>query len=553
MLLLLGMLLIPAICAMCIAIDLQYSFLKKIVYLIVVVVLLVLPALFLKARTYFIVEGIFNFLFFPIDLASLYLNKQPTSITFLQNIYSTNFNEAIELVSFMWAFVLLVILLWSIYFILAFRVNNHYIFNRRITKGFIITAFVLFIAGIITMMAFLNNVHKERNVVNTVKDATELVWMKLYKIYPYNLYLETIDLIQNKYKQHLLQEQVDAFRFGISPINNRPAPEIYILVIGETARYDHFGLNGYYRNTTPLLEQQKNLIEYDSAFSQANLTSASLPLMVTRATADQPQLAFAEKSLPEAFKEAGAKVGWITKQAPYPFVERIMGSCDYAYSYAKGIDVDANYDGEMIEQLREYTEDTTQFFVLHSLGCHFRYEQRYPKEFEQYLPVFGKTFSYSLISESNKDKLINAYDNAILYTDYFLNELIEYTDSLNRPAVILYMPDHGESFWDDERKLSLHGSYQVTEYEYHVPLFVWYSDEYYALHPDKVIYLQQNKKTPVSSDVLFYSLLDLAEISSIVDSTRSICSPFLQRTDSFPIITGSGETKSFCVSKSANP
>ena len=91
--------------------------------------------------------------------------------------------------------------------------------------------------------------------------------------------------------------------------------------------------------------------------------------------------------------------------------------------------------------------------------------------------------------------MINAYDNAILYTDYFLNELISYVDSLDRPAVMLYMSDHGESFWDDERKLSMHGSYQISEYEYHVPLIIWYSEEYKAKYPHKVSAMQQNKTT----------------------------------------------------------
>ena len=227
-----------------------------------------------------------------------------------------------------------------------------------------------------------------------------------------------------------------------------------------------------------------------------------------------------------------------------------MADCNYSHFYAKGIDVNSNYDEEMLIQLKEYTEDTAQFFVLHSLGCHFRYEMRYPDEYKQFLPVFEEMFSYSMISEENKDRLVNAYDNAILYTDFFLHEIIRYADSLNRPACVVYMSDHGESFWDDERKLSLHGSYQVSEFEYHVPLFVWYSEEYASKYPEKVTALIQNKSIPVSSDAVFYSLLDLASIKGdVLDSTRSICSPFLQRIDTIDIITGAGEVKPYCFSK----
>lgn len=537
-----GLLLIPIFYALENALDLQYSPLKKVAYLLIVILLLIIPALFLKARVYFILEGFFNFLFFPIDIASLYLNKQSTSTVFLQNIFATNYAEAKELLAAAWPLAISVICLWILYFFLAFRVNNKYLFEKKaviyIASGFV----TLSIAGVIGMAIFLTKIHNERTMRNTIEDAAGLAWMKLYKIYPYNLYLETIDLIREQHIQRQLAQQVKNFRFGINQTYHNQ-PELYILVIGETARYDHFGLNGYERNTTPLLSQQHNVISYDSTFSQANLTATSIPLLLTRATAEFPQQAYAETTLPEAFKEAGFKIGWITKQVPYPFVERAMNNCDYSYFYSKGIDVDANYDCEMLNQLREYTEDTAQFFVLHSLGCHFRYELRYPAEFKLFKPVLGEMFSYSMISEENKEKLINAYDNAILYTDYFLNELIGYVDSLNRPAMILYISDHGESFWDDERKLSLHGSYQISEYEYHVPMLIWYSEEYATLYPQKVQAMQQNKTTPVSSDVVFYSMLDMAGINNIVDSTRCISSPYLQRMDTFYIITGMGDIK----------
>ncbi|MBQ3673469.1 MAG: phosphoethanolamine transferase [Paludibacteraceae bacterium] len=534
-----GLLLIPIIYALCAAIDLQYSWIKKIAYLLVVLCLLIIPALCLKARAYFIVEGVCNFLFFPIDVASLYLNGQPTSTFFLHNIFATNLSESVELVASMWPIALVVVLLWILYFYLSARIENEYLFPRKVVKIILLSIGGGLVIGMVAMMIITARTYRDRAPRDIMVDGITLAWMKLYKIYPYNLYLETIDLAKEHYTQIKLQKQVASFRFGLKPKHSEDA-ELYILVIGEAARCDHLRINGYERNTTPLLSQQPNLISFDSAFAQANLTSTSVPLIVTRATASEREKVYSERTLPEAFKEAGFKTGWITKQVPFPFIERAMKECDYAKFYAKGVDVAANYDAEMLEDLKAFTEDTLQFFVLHSLGCHFRYELRYPKEFEQFQPVFGEMLSYSMISKENKEQLINAYDNAILYTDYFLNQIITYADSLNRPAIVLYISDHGESFWDDERELSLHGSYQVSKYEYHVPLLVWMSDEYKTKYPQKVANLLQNKTTPVSSDVVFYSLLDLADVSTIVDSTRSICSPTLQRVDTFPIITGTG-------------
>lgn len=537
--LLFALLLLPIFYALFVAIDLEYSWLKKIAYLAIVIIMLLIPALFLKARTYFIVEGVFNFLFFPIDIASLYLNKQSTSTAFLSNIFHTDMHEAVELLVSMWPACILVVTLWILYFILATRVENEYLLSPFFRKIIYISFPMAIVIGFFAMVIFLKQVHNERSDSSTISDAIGLVWMKLYKIYPYNLYLETMDIIRSSYQQNRFQKKVVSFHFGINR-KEYDYPAIYVLVIGETARYDHFGINGYERNTTPLLAKRRNLISYDSAFSQANLTSYSVPLILSRATAREQERAYQEKSLPEAFQEAGFKAGFITKQIPFLFTERIMTACDYSYSYAKNIDVTDNYDEEMITALSEMNNDSLQMFVLHSLGCHFRYELRYPQSFAVYQPTLGSSFSYSMIAEQNKDKLVNAYDNAILYTDYFLDSLIQYLDNLNRPAVMMYMSDHGESFWDDERKLSLHGSYQISKNEYHVPFLIWYSDEYANLNADKVNAMSQNKTTPVSSDVVFYSLLDAAGIDDIIDSTRSICSSCLVRQDSIWVVTGSG-------------
>ena len=534
------LLLLPIFVALFTAIDLEYSLLKKLAYLIVVCLLLALPATFLKARVYFIVEGVLNFLFFPIDIASLYLNRQSCSTAFLQNIFHTDWHEALELVASMWPFALVVVLLWVLYFVLAARVENKMLLPKKVRRAVYIGLPIACVAGIIAMMIHLKRIHPERSVGSMTLDAVGLVEMKLYKIYPYNLYLETYDIINNTYRQRQFQKEVTNFQFGISTQKGGDET-IYVFVIGEASRYDHWSLHGYNRETTPLLAQCANIVSFDSAFSQANLTGYSVPLILTRATADNAELAFQEKSIPEAFQEAGYKVGVITKQIPSMLVERIMQNCDKSYFNAKGIDVEGNYDEEMIPLLGDYIRDSIQFAVLHSLACHFRYEMRYPAEFARFQPTFGTAFSYSLISEENKELLVNAYDNAILYTDYFLGNLIHYLDSLDCPAVMLFMSDHGESFWDDERKLSLHGSYQISEYEYHVPLVVWYSDEYAAQQPQKVQAMKQNKTTPVSSDVVFYSLLDLAGIEDIVDSTRSICSPALQPQETFWVTTGSGE------------
>ena len=542
------LLLLPIFYSLAVAVDLEYSLVKKLAYLWVVLILLLFPALFLKARTYFIVEGIFNFLFFPIDVASLYLNKQSTSIAFLQNILRTDFQEASELLFALWPLCAVVCVLYIIYFTLSFRVENKPLIPKVARKVILISAVVAVFAGIAVFSVYTKMRKQTDSISILVSDAVSLSYRKLYKIYPYNLYLELIDIAIEHNNQQKMAEQISSFSFGIKP-QTQDSSALYILVIGEAVRYDHLGINGYERNTTPLLAEQTNLITYDSVFSQANLTSRSLPLILTRATANNVDVAYKEKSVSGAFKEAGFLTGYITKQRPNSIETRIMKSSDYEYVYSKEIDVDGNYDVDVVEKLSEYVADTLQYFTLHMLGNHFRYEHRYPAEFELFKPVMGTSFSYAGVNEDNKDKLVNAYDNCVLYLDYFMNKLITYVDSLNRSAVIVYISDHGESFWDDERKLSLHGSYELSKYEFHVPMLVWYSDEYASKNLDKVARMKNNVTKTISSDVIFYSLLDIAGIEEVVDSTKSFSSTYLQPIDSLWVLDGRGEKSNVSIRK----
>ena len=536
------LLLLPIFYSLCVAVDLEYSILKKVAYLWVVLLLLLLPALFLKARAYFLIQGIFNFLFFPIDIASLYLNKQSTSSAFLQNILRTDIGEATELLVSLWPLCIVVGVLYVLYFVLAFKVENQYLVPKKLRKVILISAVLAVVTGVTVFTIYGKTRHKNRSILNEMSNAVQFCYIKLYKIYPYNLYLGLADIVSKQNYQKKLEEQVSTFSFGIKPQANGDNP-LYILVIGEAARYDHLSLNGYERNTTPLLQVRKNLISYDSAYAQANLTSYSLPLIITRATADDADRAYREKSIVEAFQEAGYYSGYLNKQLSYAIETRIVKVSDYAYQSNKEVDVENNYDIDLVAKLQECVSDTSQFFVLHTMGSHFRYEYRYPAEFEQFTPVMGKSFSYLGISEENKSEFINAYDNTILYLDYFLNELIEYVDGLNRSAVIVYMSDHGESFWDDDKKLSLHGSYEISKYEFHVPMLVWYSDEYQLNNSQKVENIKQNKAKTISSDAIFYSMLDIAGIKEVTDSTKSICSEYLQPIDSVWVFNGQGKTK----------
>lgn len=542
------LLLLPNICALFMAADLEGSLVMKLGYMGMVVACLLLPALILKARTYFILEGVFNFLWMPIDIGSLYLNKQSASKLFLNSILQTDISEATEILQSIWPIGSIVIIMWALYAYLCTQIPNNHLFNKKVCYwaiGAIISVTLLTYAA---LTCLIRQINPNLTTAQLLYDSCNKLGMKFFKIYPYNIYINVNQLWQDKRAWYSAQQELRTFSFNIQKRDSLDNA-LYILYIGEAARYDHFGINQYIRNTTPHLSTIENIISFSSIYTQANLTNYSIPFILTRATADKTHIMYEEKSITEAFQEAGYNTAFISKNSYTPFTMRIMNSCDYHYIFSRGLDAVNSYDIDLVQHLIAHYNNRAQFVVLHALGSHFKYSLRYPAENEYYTPAMAPNDGYSIATEDNKELLINTYDNTIRYTDYVLHQLIQWADTLDQQVIIMYISDHGESLWDDQRKLSLHGSYQLSEAEYHVPCFIWYSDEYALAHPEKISTMISNKHITQNSSITFSTLLDLASIYEVVDSTKSLCSPYLKPNESFPVLNGAGEIKIYSITQ----
>ena len=103
----------------------------------------------------------------------------------------------------------------------------------------------------------------------------------------------------------------------------------------------------------------------------------------------------------------------------------------------------------MLPLIQQYVDSLSEnlFIVFHTYGSHFNYKERYPEEFAKFQPANATEVEYK-----NKDQLINAYDNSVLYTDYFLHSLIGILKNSGADATMIYSPDHGEDLLDDSRE-----------------------------------------------------------------------------------------------------
>jgi glucan phosphoethanolaminetransferase (alkaline phosphatase superfamily) len=512
--------------------------LDRIWYVLVVAVGYLVGLLLFRVRTFLIIQGIAQMLFLPIEVSSLYLNGQPVSMQYMYWIIATNRGEATELLMSVWWLVLIVFLIWGLYGWLTACVPAE---MRWMTRKRWVPRTVL--AWMVLAMLTVHFVYLNGNYVAPEKSVYVRIYawsfgMRVGNVFPYDIYLQTFRAYKHMREIDGIASLSD-YRFGIAP---RPDSDsaLYVLVIGEAARYANFSLNGEYeRETTPYLSRQPNLVSFSHAYAQANATDLSVPLMITRASAEDPMLAYREKTVLGAFQEAGYKTAWISADAaPIRYVLNILPSFDTVW-----IATDDTMDEVLFEPFHNLLDgvgigSASSLVVLHTKGSHLNYQDRYPEQFDVFEPSLKKGVSYGTF---DKQLMTNTYDNTILYTDYILHSLIQALDSTGRCTCLLYMPDHGENLCDDERKLWVHGTYEGSEWEYHVPLLVWYSDTFQRWYPEKVQALQANRDKTVTSQVIFHSLCDMAGLNEVVNEHYSLLSDSLEVQDSVFVLNGKGE------------
>ncbi|MGH8854672.1 MAG: phosphoethanolamine transferase, partial [Telluria sp.] len=354
--------------------------------------------------------------------------------------------------------------------------------------------------------------------------------------WPFGLAARGIDFYQERIYLAELNLRSAAFRFGAHQAGDSHGPQVVVLVLGESSRFDRWSLNGYQRETNPLLAREQNLVMLKDVVTPVSATRLSVPVIISRKPAMQSlKDGFSEKSFLSAYKEAGFKTFWISNQVSFgkfdtPVSVFAKEADDVQFLNLGGFSGASNHDAVMLEPLRRAIADPAQklLVVLHSLGSHWNYGHRYPKEFDRWKPSLHAISKPDYTDTRLEPQINNSYDSAILYTDWFLSNVIGLLKESSLPASLLYVADHGQTLYDKSCKIAFHG--HNTQYEFHIPAFAWYSDSYRDRYPGKVEQLRRHQKSRLSTENMFHTLLDLADIRYPGERLeRSFASPRFKR------------------------
>lgn len=430
----------------------------------------------------------------------------------MQNVMQTDTSEAFDLLSIplvIWLAITTVLPLLILYFIDIQPAKS--LKNLLISKSAsIIVALFLIGIGLFSFYSQYAPIFRENRALKA-------------QISPLNILSSSWSYTHRQYKARhlpLIRYGEDAHQIHMTSLNS---PKVMILVVGETGRAQSFGLNGYSRQTTPELSKL-DIINFSQASSCGTQTSVSVPCMFSgmqRQNYDE-SLAAHREGLLDIAQRAGYEVTWIDNNSG------CKGACDRIKRYISPKDDpryqaqckdDECYDEVLIAALNDYLKTLdlknlkkSQLIVLHQVGSHGpAYFKRYPDTFKKFTP----TCDTNNIQNCSHDRLINSYDNTILYTDHLLSTIVKELETLPLSSSMVYLSDHGES--TGERGLYLHGTpyFMAPKEQTHIPMLFWFSSQW-PKQQQIVHCLNQQKNQPVSQDNLFPTVLSLLDIQTQV-------------------------------------
>lgn len=431
--------------------------------------------------------------------AAYYMDKfgVVVDVSMLDNIMQTNLQEFSGLLTVSLVVRTLVFGLIPAWLVIQYFPKSTHVLpelKRRLhLLGLLILLLILVIAPFSSGYASFIRQHK----------ATRFYANPIYSTYSIVKYVnEQIHVAKAVPLKHIAQ---DAKKIGISA-----KPELLVMVVGETARADRFSLNGYHKETNPLLAKQ-DVVSLSNVSSCGTSTSVSVPCMFSalgRKDYDK-ETALNQQNALDVLAAHGVEILWRDNNSDSKGVATRLKVEDFRTPALNPV-CEGKGEGEcrdigMLAGLEHYIEskkDKDILIVFHQMGNHGpEYYKRYPKAFEKFTPIC-KTGEMKDCSQAEID---NSYDNAILYTDYFLSNVIDFLKKYDedRATAMLYVSDHGESL--GEHGIYLHSApYMVAPKEQtHVPAIVWMG-KHFAYNKAQLL---PHKDDALSQDDVFCTLL----------------------------------------------
>ncbi len=457
-----------------------------------------------RTRTilFFIAYSIFT-IFTWIESCFYYLyevNFNPSTVYIL---IDTNFNEAKNFLTSNIDAALIIfsaVLFLPLLFIIPFFVKQIRFFSWFIKPPSIFKRLLSGIIGVVAIFSVL----KLTGVIN--QNLPYLIFKTSYQ-YSHQT---------NEFDELGLDDKIGNFKNSIRRRNDNN--ETFVIVIGDSHTSHKMSLYEYDRPTNPKLEAIKEeLIIFDKVISPSISSIKSLEKALTLANYEDTT-ATNKGSIVQLFNSVGFKSYWISNQRPLGedknLLTKIASAADESvFINMTSSDLATPYDGSLLEPFEKALDEEypKKVIFLHLQGNQQEYNKRYPEQFQ----VF-KTFDDKY---QDIEDMIDAYDNATIYNDYVLSEIIKKLKIKSSLSFMLYFANHGEEVYETQDGYG-HSEENTSKPMYDIPFILWQSE---AFKEDRPIRFRPYRK--YMTDDLIHSIAHLANIKSdVYEAERSVFS-----------------------------
>ena len=302
-----------------------------------------------------------------------------------------------------------------------------------------------------------------------------------------------------------------------------------VFILGESTNRNHMHLYGYELPNTPNLDEMAKkgeIVYFTNVVSAHSTTVASLSKIFTFCNHEAPKPWYEYNNLIDIMNAAGYKTHWLSNQESsgiWGNVAQIYAAHSDVSHYTQIRDSqedDGRVDGELfplVDNAIASASADKNFYVVHLMGCHLAYYNRYPF-------IFTKFTEKDITGNYNDDQkeVIAQYDNAIYYNDYIVSGIIDKFRETNTDTIVIYLPDHGEAVYDEEG-INGHIEENPSRHMIEVPLIMWASEKFKQNHPEKWELIREAVHNPYMTDDMIHTVLDIADIGTVdFDPERSI-------------------------------
>lgn len=290
---------------------------------------------------------------------------------------------------------------------------------------------------------------------------------------------------------------------NIVPVSPQQDKGVFVLVIGESQNRLHMHAYGYDRNTTPWLDKEKNKNNFLLFTNAYSCHTHTVPVLTYALTAKNQynKIPLADAvSLLEVAQAAGYDTAWISNQVQYSAwdtpITVIASEAKHQMWFNKNVGETTKtnfYDEKVVSGLQKLPLSDKMLIVIHLMGDHGSYTDRYPKKFSCY---------------QGKGKDIDAYDNSIRYNDWVVSQIYQTVKKIPYFQGMVYFSDHTDA-------VDQHLGHDASQFVYpmtYIPMYMVFSPDYMKNHAGIMEQLREHQNSYFTNDLIFNTVLGLMQI-----------------------------------------